>query len=79
MSNSLKLEELEAGKIYTDLLSKKDVLVVMTDAQVVKDQKGKDQVIPAKKAGKSVIIHESGEFKWVYTELHDGQLTEKTN
>jgi len=51
----------------------------MTEKHKTKDQEGNEVVVPAKKAGKSVIIHESGEFKWVYTELHDGQLTEKTN
>lgn len=69
----MKVKDLKVGTIYKCLLSKVNILVIMTPEQ--KDDKGKVVSKPVK-AGKAVVFLENGDYKFVFSELHDGQLEE---
>lgn len=71
----MKVKELKEGTIYKCLLSKREVLVIKTDEQTVKNAEDKDVIIPETIAGKIVVELDSGDFKYSCIELHDGQLT----
>lgn len=73
----MKLDDLKVGKLYKCVLSGVDMLVILTEPQTIQNPKNKKEtIIPATKAGKSVVKLDNGDYKFVYTELHDGQLTE---
>tara|TARA_R110000850_G_scaffold46456_2_gene116898 strand:- start:203 stop:430 length:228 start_codon:yes stop_codon:yes gene_type:complete len=72
----MKLKKLEVGEIYKCKLSDRKVLIVMTEAQNVKDEKGNDVSIPEQKVGKMLVQIETGDFKYSLIALHDGQLEE---
>lgn len=71
----MKVKDLSVGNIYQCLLSGKKVLIIETEEQEQKDEKGKViKVIPPAKAGKAVVNLDNGDYKFVYTEIHDGQF-----
>ena len=67
----MKVDDLEVGVIYKCLLSGEEILVIETLKQKDKDDDSDDVKI---KAGKSVVRSNSGDYKFVFSELHDGQL-----
>jgi|TARA_R110000823_G_C15771265_1_gene484058 precorrin-4 methylase len=71
----MKLQDLKVGELYKCALSGEKVLVILTEPQKSQDPKTKkESIIAPVKAGKSVVRLDSGDYKFVYTELHDGQL-----
>jgi len=70
----MKVSELQHGKIYTCNLSGQDVLVFRTPKQFVKDHEGKEVAVPSKKIGKICVKLDNGDFKYIFVDLHDGQI-----
>lgn len=70
----LQVSELKIGEIYGCRLSDRKVLIIETEPKTVTDADGKETSMPAVKAGKIAIQHESGDMKYILIELHDGQL-----
>ena len=69
----MKVDKLKVGEIYRCNLSGCKILIIMTGDQ--KDKDG-DVIKESIKAGKFALKDLDGSFKYMFTDLHDGQLTE---
>jgi len=74
MKAGLKVSELEVGVIYQCQLSGDNVLTILTEPQIVKDHNGDENHIEPRIVGKSCIRLETGDYKYMFHELHDNQL-----
>lgn len=72
----MKTKDLKAGEFYKCLLSEREILVVETE-KVTKDEEGND-VKESVLAGKIYMNHPE-QPRYIYIELHDGQLIELEN
>lgn len=80
----MKVKDLEVGELYRCKLSNAKVLIIMTEEHKTHDKEGEEITIDHKKAGKIAMYDNtshgvrSTEFKYMYIELHDNQLTKLT-